>query len=85
MSKMSGFIRTLRNEKGFTLLDTMVIAGLLLFMIVGFASYRFQQDKAARAQEKRNIYSQLQNNLKSDAAQTQSISKSEELGFDDIH
>ncbi|MBC7398255.1 MAG: hypothetical protein H7333_12505 [Bdellovibrionales bacterium] len=78
------FSRTLTNQLGFTLTDTMMIAGLILFMISAFASYRFQQEKAAKAQETRNIYAQLRNNLKSGASQSQALSKTEELGYTEI-
>ncbi len=77
-------ITPIQNEQGFTLTDTMIIAGLLILMISAFASYRFQQSKAAKVQNDKNVYSQLQSNMKSGANQTQSISKSEELSFDKI-
>ena len=72
------------NEEGMTLLDTMIIAGILLVMITAFAAYQFQRAKENQARDTLNVYKQLQSNMKSGATQTQSIGKSEELGFDTI-
>jgi type II secretory pathway pseudopilin PulG len=67
-----------------TLLDTMIIAGILLVMITSFAAYQFQRAKQNQARDTLNVYKQLQSNMKSGVTQTQSIGKSEELGFDTI-
>jgi type II secretory pathway pseudopilin PulG len=72
------------NEEGMTLLDTMIIAGILLVMITSFAAYQFQRAKQNQARDTLNVYKQLQSNMKSGVTQTQSIGKSEELGFDTI-
>jgi type II secretory pathway pseudopilin PulG len=72
------------NQDGMTLMDTMIIAGLLLAMITAFASYQFQRNKENQARDTLNVYKQLQSNMKSGATQTQSIGKSEELDFDHI-
>jgi hypothetical protein len=73
---MNRCLKTLQNEDGMTLLDTM---------IVSLASYQFQRAKETQARNTVNVYKQLQSNLKSGATQTQSIGKSEELGFDSFH
>ncbi len=78
---MSG-LKNLQNEDGITLMDTMIIAGILLIMIGSLASYQFQRSKEMQARDTVNVYKQLQSNVKSGATQTQSIGKSEELGFD---
>jgi type II secretory pathway pseudopilin PulG len=78
------FMKRLQNEDGMTLMDTMIIAGLLLALITAFASYQFQRNKQNQAQNTINVYKQLQSNMKSGAAQTQSIGKSEQLGFDSL-
>jgi type II secretory pathway pseudopilin PulG len=82
---MNRCLKTLQNEDGMTLLDTMIVAGILLIMIVSLASYQFQRAKETQARNTVNVYKQLQSNLKSGATQTQSIGKSEELGFDSFH
>jgi Tfp pilus assembly protein PilV len=76
--------KLLTNEVGMTLLDTMIIAGLLLMMITAFAAYQFQRSKENQARDTLNVYKQIQTNMKNGATQTQSIGKSEELGFDKI-
>ena len=75
-------LKKLQNEDGMTLMDTMIIAGILLIMIGSLASYQFQRSKEMQARDTVNVYKQLQSNVKSGATQTQSIGKSEELGFD---
>jgi len=72
------------NEEGMTLLDTMIIASILLIMITALASWQFQQAKQNRAQNALNLYKQLQTNLNSGAGQIQSVGKSEQLGFDSL-
>jgi type II secretory pathway pseudopilin PulG len=72
------------NEEGMTLLDTMIIASILLIMITALASWQFQQAKQNRAQNALNLYQQLQTNLNSGAGQIQSVGKSEQLGFDSL-
>ena len=72
------------NEAGMTLLDTMIIGGILLVMITAFAAYQFQKSKQNQARDTLNVYKQLQSNMKSGATQTQSIGKSEELSFDKL-
>lgn len=54
----------------------------LLVLITALASYQFQRAKQTQARDTLNVYKQLQSNMKSGASQTQSIGKSEELGFD---
>jgi type II secretory pathway pseudopilin PulG len=81
---MTLLLKKLDNEDGMTLLDTMIIAGILLIMITALAGYQFQRSKQNQAKDTLNVYKQLQSNMKSGSAQTQSIGKSEELGFDTI-
>ena len=69
------------NENGMTLLDTMIVAGILLVMITAFASYQFQRNKANQFNNSSNVFKQIQSNVKASASDSQSLQKSEELGF----
>ena len=62
-------------------MEVMVLGSILLVLIVSFAAYQFQQNKARMARETVNAYKQLGTNTQNRAAQPQSISKSEELDF----
>lgn len=77
-------LKPIQNENGSALMSVMIIGTILLVLIGAFASYRFQRNKETQAQETRNVYNQLKENVKSGAAQTQSVGKSEELDFSKI-
>ena len=66
-------------------MSVMIIGSILLILIGGFASYRFQRAKETQAIDTRNIYTQLKTNMKSGASETQSISKTEELDFSTLN
>lgn len=69
------------NQNGFTLIEALILAGLLGVLITTFASYQYQRNKQNKARETRNEYTQLQNNLKSSIGQTESLTQAEDREY----
>ena len=69
------------GNEGFTLLETMIIAGLLLALIAAFSTYQFQRSREEKARNTRATLNQLQSNIQNQAVQGQSIQKTEEAQF----
>jgi hypothetical protein len=67
------------NREGFTLTEVMVLGSIFLVLIVSFAAYQFQQDKARKAKEVTTSYKTFEKTAREKAVQPQSVSRSEEL------
>lgn len=83
MAKLKiGFaLKQLQSEEGSALTSVMIMGAVILILVGSFASYQFQRSREIQAQDTRNVYNTLKDNMKSGAAQTQSVSKTEELDF----
>ena len=75
------FQKRLRNESGFSLIETMVIGTILVLMMVAFTSYMFQQARQQRNQATFENITQLKSNLVDQASQPDMIINSEQLTF----
>lgn len=78
---MNELKKRLKNIDGFTMMDVMIISGILLTMIASFSAYQFSRNKELKAQEARTNVNQVKENVRSSAVQAHSLSNSEELQF----
>jgi type II secretory pathway pseudopilin PulG len=73
-----------KNKQGFTMIEAMMIAGLLAVMVTTFASYQYQRARQNKVQEMKKDYSQLQDNVKTTANQSEAVSQAEDLQFAEL-
>ena len=69
------------GSSGFTLIEAMIIAAMISVIIVTFSSFTFQRARQIQMFNDRKNAVTMQNSIKSAAAQSESITRTEELGF----
>ncbi len=72
-----------KSQSGFTLVEMMVIAGVISVLAIGFAAYLFQQTKQLRVGQSRENTNQLQINILSSSGKSDILSQSENLQIKD--
>jgi type II secretory pathway pseudopilin PulG len=70
------------GQEGFTLIEAMILATILSITIVTFSSWSFQRARLIHANELRKKNEQVANAIKTAAAQSESLTQTEELMFD---
>ncbi len=80
---MKAFTKVLSN-KGFTLVEMMVVAGILSVLMLGFTGYMFQQAKQNKVAEAKQSYTQLKSNVLNASAQPETLSSSETMQFSEL-
>ena len=81
---MGGFKKTLSNNQGFTLIEMMIVGGILSVLMLAFSSYMFQQAKQNKVAEAKQSYTQLKANVLSASSQADSLSSSESMQFSNL-
>ena len=83
------FVRILRQprfrvgNRGFTLIEAMILATILSITIVTFSTWSFQRARLIKAQDLRKKNEQVANAIKSAASQSESMTQTEEMMYDE--
>jgi len=72
------------SEAGFSLIELMVAGAILGVLMVAFSGFMFQQLKQNKDQQNKQNVNQLTSSVLDTTSQSESISKSEDLQFDNI-
>ncbi len=70
-----------RNIDGMTLIEVLMIAGLLAIMIAGFASYQFNRSKEQKTADLRRDYNTLQISVNNAVNQPETSTSTEEMVY----
>jgi prepilin-type N-terminal cleavage/methylation domain-containing protein len=76
--------KALSNQSGFTLIEMMIVGGILSVLMLAFSGYMFQQAKQNKVAEAKQSYTQLKANVLSASAQADSLSSSETMQFNSL-
>lgn len=68
-----------KSESGLTLVEMMVVAGILSFLMLGFSTYMYYQGKSNQTQQNRENMNALQSSVVNAAAQEDTLNRSESL------
>ena len=69
----------INSNAGFTLIEIMVVIGIMSVLSIGFASYLYQQNMQTKASASRQNMSRLQNTVLSAAGKADTLLQSEAL------
>jgi prepilin-type N-terminal cleavage/methylation domain-containing protein len=81
---MVGFKKVLSSQSGFTLVEMMIVGGILSVLMLAFSGYMFQQAKQNKVAESKQSYTQLKANVLSASSQADSLSSSETMQFNSL-
>ena len=81
---MNSFKKSLNNQSGFTLIEMMIVGGILAVLMLAFSAYMFQQAKQSKVAESKQNYTQLKANVLNASSQADSLSSSETLQFGNL-
>lgn len=71
----------MRDQNGFTLVEVMVVGGLLMMMALGLTMFSFRQSQAQRAQEIQQNTENLKQNIVDASSQPETLIQSEQYQF----
>lgn len=74
--------KILSSEEGFTLMELMIVGGILSVLMLAFTGYMYQQVKQGKNQEAKQTYTQLKTGVLEASSQSESLSQSENLQFE---
>jgi len=81
---MGGMKKVLSSQSGFTLVEMMIVGGILSVLMLAFSGYMFQQAKQNKVAESKQSYTQLKANVLSASSQADSLSSSETMQFNSL-
>ena len=81
---MGKFKKALSNENGFTLVEMMIVGGILSVLMLAFSGYMFQQAKQNKVAESKQSYTQLKANVLNASSQADSLTSSETIQFNSL-
>jgi prepilin-type N-terminal cleavage/methylation domain-containing protein len=81
---MIKFKNPIANNDGFTLIEMMIVGGILAVLMLAFSGYMFQQAKQNKVAESKQSYTQLKANVLNASSQADSLSSSETLQFSNL-
>jgi type II secretory pathway pseudopilin PulG len=72
-------IKKIRSDSGFTLIEMMLVGGIMATLMLGFTGYMYYQSKTNVNQVSQQNYNFLQKNILQAAGQADTLSRSENL------
>lgn len=72
-------IQKIRSESGFTLVEMMVVAGILSMLMLAFSAYMYYQTKMSKTQEARQNMNYLESTVINASGSQETLIKSENL------
>ena len=67
------------SQSGFTIVELMIVVGIVAVISISFAGYLYQQSKLTNANQNRQDFTSLQNNVLNCAGSSNCLLQSEDL------
>lgn len=72
-------MKNMNSENGFTLVEMMVVAGILSFLMLGFSAYLFYQSRMNKVQESKQSFNYLESSVLNATSDEDTLLRSEKL------
>lgn len=81
---MRKIIAKFLNQKGFTLVEMMIVGAIMSVLMLAFSGYMYQQARQNQNQMTKQNFNQLKSSVMATTTQSDSLTTSETAEFDDL-
>ncbi len=71
--------KCLNSVSGFTLIEMMIVAGILSVLMLGFSGYMFYQSRMNKLQESKQNFNYIESSVLNSASDEEALIRSEKL------